>query len=106
MDYAKSAPLLLQLNLFHDFFAFFTITLFLSVRPGSASVAQGNLALKTKQTAERIVEKCLEIWGRLDVLVNNASQFYPTEMGQVNEEVWDDLIQTNMSAPFFLSQVG
>jgi pteridine reductase len=59
-----------------------------------------------KKTAERIIYECLETWGRLDVLVNNAAQFYPTEIGKESEEIWNDLIQTNMSAPYFLSQVG
>ena len=88
-------------------FTIFTM-LFLnySVRPGSASLVQGNLTVDVKKTAERIIYECLETWGRLDVLVNNAAQFYPTEIGKVSEEIWNDLIQTNMSAPYFLSQVG
>jgi pteridine reductase len=41
---------------------------------------------------------------RLDVLVNNASSFYPTPLGTVTEEQWDDLLSSNLKAPLFLSQ--
>jgi pteridine reductase len=51
-----------------------------------------------------VVRKSLEQWGRLDILINNASSFYPTPMGKVTENDWDDLIGSNMKAPFFLSQ--
>jgi len=40
----------------------------------------------------------------LDILVNNASSFYPTPVGNVTEEQWDDLMGSNLKAPFFLSQ--
>ncbi|HET8698270.1 MAG TPA: SDR family oxidoreductase, partial [Gammaproteobacteria bacterium] len=40
----------------------------------------------------------------LDVLVNNASTFYPTKLGTVTEEQWHDLIDSNLKAPLFLSQ--
>lgn len=43
-------------------------------------------------------------WGRLDVLINNASAFYPTPLGDVTSDVWDDLIGSNLKAPFFLAQ--
>ncbi len=41
---------------------------------------------------------------RLDVLVNNASAFYPTPLGEITEEHWDDLVGSNLKAPLFLSQ--
>jgi pteridine reductase len=41
---------------------------------------------------------------RLDILVNNASSFYPTPLGTVTEEQWDDLLSSNLKAPLFLSQ--
>lgn len=53
-----------------------------------------------------IVKKSVEQWGRLDILVNNASSFYPTPIGTVTESDWDDLVGSNMKAPFFLSQVS
>lgn len=43
-------------------------------------------------------------WQRLDVLVNNASSFYPTPVGQATQAQWDDLFASNARAPFFLCQ--
>jgi pteridine reductase len=42
--------------------------------------------------------------GQLDVLVNNASNFYPTPLGSVTPEQWHDLVGSNLKAPLFLSQ--
>lgn len=47
---------------------------------------------------------CQDQWGRLDVLINNASSFYPTTIGKVEDKHWDDLLGTNLKAPFFLCQ--
>ncbi len=44
--------------------------------------------------------------GRLDILVNNASSFYPTPLASITEQQWDDLIGTNLKAPLFLSQAA
>lgn len=43
-------------------------------------------------------------WGRLDALVNNASSFFPTPLGECTEEHWDNLVNSNLKAPFFLAQ--
>ena len=53
-----------------------------------------------------VVADALASWGRLDVLINNASSFYPTHLGKVTETEWDDLLGTNLKAPFFLSQAA
>ncbi len=53
-----------------------------------------------------IIKKTIEHWGHLDILLNNASSFYPTPVGKVTEQDWDDLIGSNMKAPFFLSQAA
>ncbi len=45
-----------------------------------------------------------QVWGRLDGLINNASSFYPTKIGEMIEEQWYDLFATNTKAPLFLSQ--
>lgn len=45
-------------------------------------------------------------FGRLDVLVNNASTFYPTPLGEISAAHWDDLLGTNLKAPLFLSQAA
>ena len=54
---------------------------------------------------ERMAKQVLErTGGQLDVLVNNASNFYPTPIGSITLEQWDDLIGSNLKAPLFLSQ--
>lgn len=45
-------------------------------------------------------------FGRLDALVNNASNFFPTPFGQVQVEQWDELFAVNARAPFFLAQAA
>jgi pteridine reductase len=45
-------------------------------------------------------------FGRLDILINNASSFYPTPMGQITVAQWDDLIGTNLKAPLFIAQAA
>lgn len=42
--------------------------------------------------------------GGIDVLVNNASTFYPSPLGTVTEDQWDELFASNLKAPLFLSQ--
>ena len=66
---------------------------------------RGDLGHNPKQTADRIIDEALEAWGRLDLLVNNASQFHQTEVGTITEEEWNGLMAINLSAPFFLSKV-
>ena len=53
-----------------------------------------------------LVDAVVSRYGRLDVLVNNASTFYPTPVGSITPAQWDDLIGTNLSAPLFLSQAA
>ena len=53
-----------------------------------------------------IVEKCMARFGRLDALVNNASAFYPTPLGTVTAQQWQELFASNAQAPFFLAQAA
>ncbi len=46
----------------------------------------------------------LKCFGRLDVLINNASRFYPTKIDQVNQKSWIDLIDTNLKSPLMLAR--
>ena len=73
-------------------------------RPGSASVICENLL--DPGAPQRIVATALDRYGRLDVLVNNASSFYPTPIGEITEKNWQDLIGTNLKAPLFLAQAA
>jgi len=74
------------------------------IRPGSVDVAQADLL--DADAPERLVEATLASFGRLDVLVNNASSFYPTPIGGATLEHWRDLMGTNLRVPFFLSQAA
>jgi len=53
-----------------------------------------------------IVDRTLQTFGRLDALVNNASSFFPTPIGEITPQAWDDLIGTNLRAPLFLAQAA
>jgi pteridine reductase len=53
-----------------------------------------------------LITGATQTWGRIDVLVNNASSFHPTAMGKISEDSWDDLIGTNLKAPLFLAQAA
>lgn len=75
-----------------------------AVRPDSASVFQADL-LHTGAIAS-LVDEVLAWGGRLDGLVNNASTFYPTPVGQITEDDWHDLVGSNFKAPLFLSQAA
>ncbi len=71
-------------------------------RVDSAIAIAGDLA--RSDDIARIVEQAAAWRQRLDVLVNNASSFYPTPLGTVDEAQWEDLLGSNLKGPFFLSQ--
>lgn len=73
-------------------------------RPHSAVAIRADL--KEAESEKALVQQTVEIWQRLDVLVNNASRFYRTTLGKVTEYAWDDLLNSNLKAPFFLSQAA
>src|ERR1700722_16184794 len=54
----------------------------------------------------KLIAAALLEFGRLDILVNNASSFYPTPVGQITVPQWDDLMGSNLKAPLFLSQAA
>ncbi|PID46627.1 MAG: pteridine reductase [Proteobacteria bacterium] len=53
-----------------------------------------------------MVEDVVSLTGRLDILVNNASGFYPTPVGSITESAWTDLLASNLKGPLFLSQAA
>lgn len=75
-----------------------------ALREGSAVSICANLLDDAAPAA--IVERVIAELGRLDVLINNASSFYPTPLGGITTSQWDDLIGTNLKAPLFLSQAA
>ncbi|MEO0442787.1 MAG: pteridine reductase [Pseudomonadota bacterium] len=70
----------------------------------AASATTIGADLTTNAAIKQLAESAEKYWQRLDVLVNNASSYYPTTFGEVDEQQWEDLIATNTKAPFFLSQ--
>lgn len=73
-------------------------------RADSALAIGVNLADTTGLPA--LVEKVVSTFGQLDVLINNASSFYPTPVGEITEQHWQDLFDTNAKAPLFLAQAA
>ena len=73
-------------------------------RDDSAAVFCGDLADSGAPAA--LLESVVGWRGRLDVLVNNASTFYPTPLGTISEDDWHDLLGSNLKAPLFLSQAA
>lgn len=73
-------------------------------RPNSVAIIQGDLL--NMAIAPSLVHETIKHFGRLDVLINNASTYYPTELSQINEENWHDLMGSNLKAPMFLAQAA
>ena len=73
-------------------------------RENSAATFQGDRL--DLDAIPRLVSDVVDWAGRLDCLVNNASTFYPTPIGNITAEHWDDLVGSNLKAPLFLSQAA
>ena len=71
-------------------------------RSESAALAQADLS--SPAGVASLAEQVSARFGRLDVLVNNASRFYPTAAGETQAWQWDDLINSNLRGPYFLVQ--
>jgi pteridine reductase len=52
------------------------------------------------------VQETVKHFGKLDVLINNASSYYATEIGEIDDDQWEDLVGSNLKAPLFLSQAA
>jgi pteridine reductase len=72
------------------------------IRSNSVALFQADL-LDTARLPQLVAET-VERFGKLDALVNNASSFFSTPLGAITEEMWDDLMGSNLKAPLFLSQ--
>lgn len=75
-----------------------------AVRADSAAGFQ--LDLQETRELPGLLDAVVDWGGRLDVLVNNASSFYATPIGDIGEQDWDDLLGSNLKAPLFLSQAA
>ena len=73
-------------------------------RANSVAIIQGDLL--NIAVLPSLVQETVKHFGKLDVLINNASSYYPTEIGQINEENWQDLMGSNLKAPMFLAQAA
>lgn len=71
-------------------------------RPQSATVIQADFNDLTQITT--LAQKTTAAYGNLNVLVNNASGFFPTPFGSVTDSQWTQLMDSNLKAAFFLSQ--
>ena len=71
-------------------------------RPKSAAKVKAELLAPIASRA--LLGAALDSFGRLDLLVNNASTFFPVGVGQIEASHWEELIGSNLRAPLFLSQ--
>lgn len=74
------------------------------VREDSVALIQADLLDLTKLAS--LIDQSINRFGKLDALVNNASSFFQTPLGDITPTDWDDLIGTNVRAPLFLSQAA
>ncbi len=72
-----------------------------AARPDSAVCLRADFT--SRVDVDRLGQEALSAFGQLDVLVNNASSFYPTRFGECTQTQWDDLVDSNLRAAFFLS---
>ncbi len=75
-----------------------------AARAGSALKVKGDLLAPVAPKA--LVDAALQRFARLDFLVNNASAFYPTALGEIEPGHWEELIGSNLRAPLFLAQAA
>src|SRR5262245_14924432 len=73
-----------------------------SVRVKSAARVKADLHAPIAPRA--LVSAALERFGGLDILVNNASSFFPVPMGKIEASHWEELVGSNLRAPLFIAQ--
>jgi len=72
------------------------------IRPHSACSLKADL--KQLDDIQQLATQASTQWNGIDVLINNASAFFPDDFATTSEQDWDTLLDTNLKAPFFLSQ--
>lgn len=75
-----------------------------AARTGSVLTVQADLSEFDR--LPELVARSVDRFGRLDALVNNASAFHPTKIGETTPQQWDELFASNARAPFFLAQAA
>lgn len=73
-------------------------------RANSVAIIQGDLL--NIAGLPNLISETVSHFGRLDVLINNASTYYASEIGEIDEHKWHDLMGSNLKAPLFLSQAA
>lgn len=73
-------------------------------RPGSTLCLHADLA--DIERLPDLIADSITRFGRLDALINNASSFYPTPVGETRIEQWNELFASNAQAPYFLAQAA
>lgn len=73
-----------------------------ALRANSAVALQASL--DDTAAIETLAQKALTAFGQVDILINNASRFYPDKLGSITDAVWDELMGSNLKAPLFLAQ--
>ena len=71
-------------------------------RPDSVVLVEGDL--EKSEDCAALAQRAIDAFGRMDALINNASAFFPTPIGEVTNDHWEALMGVNLKAPFFLSQ--
>lgn len=75
-----------------------------AIRPGSCLGYQADLS--NVESLRNMISEVLLLTGGLDILVNNASSFHPTPLGSITEQDWNQLFDSNVKGPLFLSQAA
>lgn len=75
-----------------------------AARAGSASIIAADL--RDEGTPALLIETVMRRFGRLDILINNASTFFATPVGTITQGQWDDLVGSNLKGPLFLCQAA
>jgi len=73
------------------------------IRPDSATTVQANL--EQQKSYSSLISNSIKFKGKIDVLINNASAFYPTPINELNDAQWNEIININLKAPLFLAQL-
>jgi len=77
----------------------------LNTKRENSAVCIGS-ALGTHEQAQWCVNEATAAWNQLDIVVNNASSFYPTPIGEIDDGVVSDLLASNFLAPLFITQAA